>query len=398
MPMIQKITTTGYGYIEPTLDKARKNVSLVDGAVKKIEPITTAVIKKADGIADAGYKVVEDRVVAINGTISSVKDSAYKKASPVVDKVVDVKNKATGKALQVYNENPVILRTHQKGMSLCDSIEALIDRLLPEPETEAKKTSGKPEEKKLVLYRAIAIPFRIPARTIHIVAVKVDGAIAEIIVKAKWAVQLTKDQKEKLSACIAKNSRQLMDKVSNSSAVATLKNGKATATKKLEVARKSIAEGQRAIVVKCHIICERSGLIELKEITVEKMDQLHALAAQAAKSGCNGAYKLSQKVVGSERATIIFTKIGEKVPLVKSAVCPEGSTGSLEAAAAPAPGRQAGTGDTGAALQMPELMEKPQLKYPEAKETGVSAVKQDLSGLADLAAKFPGMQAPAESE
>jgi len=393
--MIQKITTTGYGYIEPTLDKARKNVSLVDGAVKKIEPITTAVIKKVDGIADAGYKVVEDRVVAINGTISSVKDSAYKKASPEVDKVVDVKNKATGKALQVYNKNPVILRTHQKGMSLCDSIEALIDRLLPEPETEAKKTSGKPEEKKLVLYRAIAIPFRIPARTIHIVAVKVDGAIAEVIVKAKWVVQLTKDQKEKLSARIADNSRQLMDKVSNSSAVVTLKSGKTTAAKKLEIARQSIVEGQRAIAVKCHIVCERVGLIELKEITVEKIDQLQVLAVQAAKSGCNGAYAITKKVAGNERATIIFTKIGEKVPLVKSAITPEASTGSLEAVAPPAPRLWAGTGDTGAVLQMPEpqLIQKPvmpAMKRSEAVDTGLSAAPKGLTltGLASLPEKL----------
>eukprot|EP00747_Dinoflagellata_sp_TGD_P160552 gnl/TRDRNA2_/TRDRNA2_177994_c0_seq1.p1 gnl/TRDRNA2_/TRDRNA2_177994_c0~~gnl/TRDRNA2_/TRDRNA2_177994_c0_seq1.p1 ORF type:complete len:190 (+),score=57.81 gnl/TRDRNA2_/TRDRNA2_177994_c0_seq1:730-1299(+) len=189
-----------------------------------------------------------------------------------------------------------------------------------------------------------------------------------------------------------------MDKVSNSSAVATLKNGKATATKKLEVARKSIAEGQRAIVVKCHIICERSGLIELKEITVEKMDQLQVVAVRAAKSGCNSAYMITKRVAGNERATIIFTKIGEKVPLVKSAICPEASTGSFEAAAAPAPGRQAGTGDTGAALQMPEvqqLMEEPQLRQPEAMKTGLPGLHQGLTGFADLPAK---LQAFAEAQ
>jgi hypothetical protein len=406
MPMLQKITSTGYGYVEPTLDKARKNVSLVDGAVKRIEPITTAVITKADGCVDAGYKVVEDRVVAVHGAVSSVKETAYKKVSPMVDKVVDMKHQASDKALKVYNENQMIVRTHQKGMSLCDSIEALIDRLLPEPETEASKTTAQKDkqvkDQQLVLYRAIALPFRIPARTIHIVTVKIDGAIAEIIVKAEWAVQLTKDQKAKLSAYIAENSRQLMDKVSNSSAVVTLKSGKTSAAKKLEIARKSIADGQREIAVKCYIACERAGLVKVKDLTVEKIDQLQVVALQAAKSGCNSVYILTKKVAGNERATIIFTKIGEKVPLVKSAIFPEASTGSLEAAAPPAPARlRAGTGDTGAALQMPEvqLIEKSQMKRSDAVDSHLSAAQQGalgLTDLSDLSAKLSGMLAREE--
>eukprot|EP00747_Dinoflagellata_sp_TGD_P153904 gnl/TRDRNA2_/TRDRNA2_177445_c2_seq1.p1 gnl/TRDRNA2_/TRDRNA2_177445_c2~~gnl/TRDRNA2_/TRDRNA2_177445_c2_seq1.p1 ORF type:complete len:192 (+),score=61.41 gnl/TRDRNA2_/TRDRNA2_177445_c2_seq1:2-577(+) len=180
-----------------------------------------------------------------------------------------------------------------------------------------------------------------------------------------------------------------MDKVSNSSAVVTLKSGKTAAAKKLEIVRKSIADGQRAIAVKCYIFCERVGIIELKELTVAKMDQLQIVAVRAAKSGCNGAYVLTKKVAGNERATIIFTKIGEKIPLVKSAISPEASTGSLEVVAppVPAPRLQAGTGEmrrpqSGAALQIPEVPQ--QLKRSEAVDTGLSAAPQTFSGFSGL--------------
>jgi len=387
--MIYQITTKGYGYVAPTVDKARKNLPLIDAVHQRIEPITATVIKKADGIVDAGYKVVEDRVVAIKGTISSAKGSVYQKASPVVDKVVAYKSAATGKALKAYNENPVILSVHKKGLSFCDMTEALIDRLLPEPVTEASKTGQKKDQQgkdTLVLYRAIALPFRIPARTIHIIAFKVDGMIQAMVVKAKWGVQLTRDQKAKLSKHVADSSRQLMDKVSNSSTIVSLKSGKTTAARKLEIARKSIADGQRAIAVKCYIVCEKFGLIELKEITFEKLDQLQIVAVSAAKAASTGAHTLTKRVAGDERATVIFTKIGEKIPLVKSAIFPEASTGSLEAVAPPAPARmQAGTGAPGpvrASLHMPQSRpvpwKPPQMKRSEAVETGLSAVPAHL--------------------
>jgi hypothetical protein len=286
-------------------------------------------------------------------------------------------------------------------MTFCDSFEAFIDRMLPEPPTDKKSppTDKKAKEQQLVLYRAVALPFRIPARTIHIAAFKIDGAVAAVIVKAKWAVQLTKDQKSKLSAKIAANSRQLMDKVSNSSAVVTLKSSKTAAAKKMEIAQKSIEDGKKAIKVKCYLVCERFGLIEFKDLTVEKIDQLQVVALQAAKSGCNTAYTFTKKVAGNERATIIFTKIGDKIPLVKSAISPQASTGSLEAVPPTVPARlQAGTGDTGAVLHMPEpqFVDKSQMKRVEAVDTGLSAAKpwmqQGATGLSSLSAMLPGLQ------
>jgi hypothetical protein len=275
----------------------------------------------------------------------------------------------------------MILKIHKTGMTLCDSTESLIDRWLPEPATDASKASEKKDQQgkeTIVLYRAISLPFRIPARTIHIISFKVDGITQELIVKAKWAVQLTKDQKEKLSAYIAENSRKLMDKVSNSTAVVTLKNGKTTAAKKLEVARKSLAEGQRAIAVKCHTVADRVGIIELRDITIEKIEQLQVIAISGAKSASNGAYVITQRVAGNERATFIFTKIGEKVPLVKSAVFPEASTGSSPRP--PAPARlKAATGDSGSFANISEVMSEAVEKPVAVLKRAAESVETDLA-------------------
>jgi hypothetical protein len=346
---------------------------------------------------DASYKAVEGGVEKVRGTISKAKGSAYQKVSPYVDKVVEYKTSARGKAAKAYNETAVVVSAHKTGLSFVDSAEALIDKWLPAPATE-KKTENKADSKDtLILYRMIALPFRIPARTIHIVAFKIDGMTQQIIVKAKWAVQLTKDQKAKLSKHIADNSRQLMDKVSNSSAVVTLKNGKTAMARKLEVAKQSIADGQRAVAVKCYIVCERFGLIELKELTVEKIEQLQCLAISSAKSASSSAYTVTKKVAGNERATVIFTKIGEKIPLVKSAIFPEASTGSLEVlppAPVPTHSLQAGTGGMGGTggpmppvlaaqnLQVPSL---PAPSFSQELADRFSALKRSAGVEADLA-------------
>merc|ERR1719235_1688487 len=131
----------------------------------------------------------------------------------------------------------MILRAHKAGVSFCDGTESLIDKWLPEPAAEKGKEAA---ETQALIPRTVALPFRIPARTIHICAFKVNGITQGIVVKAEWVVQLTKDQKCKLSTYIADRSRQLMDKVSNSTVVVTISDGKAAGARKLEIARQSI--------------------------------------------------------------------------------------------------------------------------------------------------------------
>jgi len=357
--MLQQITTTGYGYVAPTLDKARNYVPLLDStvtwSVQRIEPYASPLIQKVDGYIDAGYAVVERRAAPVVEKISSVRSSVYEKASPVVDKVLDLKTSANDRAQKIMNENKIVLRIHHTSLSLVDCTESLIDRFLPLPAEEKKESKdGEEGEETTVatqglIPRTIALPFRIPARTIHIVVFKMNGVTDRIVVKAQWVLQLTKDQKCKLSAHIADRSQQVMDRVSTSSAVVTLKKGKSNASRKLQVGRDSLEAGQRAVAVRFYIA---------KDFTIEKVDQLQCLAIAAAKSTTQVAYTVTKRVAGDDRATMICTKISEKVPRVVSIIFPEAqaSTGSLELTSpAPVPhAAAAGTGDTGAAVQAVE--------------------------------------------
>jgi len=396
--MLQQISSTGYGYVAPTLDKARKNVPMLNSTVQRIEPHMQVLIQKGDGIIDSSCAIVERRTATVRGGVVSVQG-----------KVSDLTTAASKRASRIINENPLILTVHKNSLALVDSTESLIDRLLPLPATEnedGKKV--KKVERTALIPRAILLPFRIPARTIHIVAFKAGGATQAIVVDVKWAVQLTQDQKAKLSAWIAHNSREMMDKVSSSTAVVTLKKSKSDAARKLQVARQSLSDGQRAIEARVYLVCERLHIIELKDLTVEKLEALQKNAAAAVKSATQMAYTATGRVAGNERATIIFERIGQRVPTIKSALIPEevpvkGSTGSLEAVAEQATTPLAPEGGTGAletevqammrtvvAAKLPppqarylpkesQLPQMPQMKRTEAVDTGLSAAQAGLS-------------------
>jgi len=260
--------------------------------------------------------------------------------------------------MKVYNENPIILNAHRTGMSLCDGTEALIDSWLPDPSEHTSKAHEEVSALALIP-RTIALPFRIPARSIHIMSFKVNGVSNGIVVKVHWALELTKDQKSKLSQYIAESSRQMIDKVCSSTVVVAFNSSKQTRARKLEVMGQSLANGKHAVATQCYDVCNRVGLIKVKDITVDKVEELQGFAASLGKSASKGAYTLTKRIAGDERATVIFTKIGEKVPTVQSAIFDEASTGSLEAMASEvAPQRaRAGTGDAGAAEPQPVAQE-----------------------------------------
>jgi len=56
--IVQDVAAYGYGYVSPTLDKARTKVSLFDSTVKRVETIIPQVICKADDVLGAAYVVV----------------------------------------------------------------------------------------------------------------------------------------------------------------------------------------------------------------------------------------------------------------------------------------------------------------------------------------------------
>eukprot|EP00747_Dinoflagellata_sp_TGD_P060212 gnl/TRDRNA2_/TRDRNA2_151929_c2_seq2.p1 gnl/TRDRNA2_/TRDRNA2_151929_c2~~gnl/TRDRNA2_/TRDRNA2_151929_c2_seq2.p1 ORF type:complete len:538 (+),score=134.33 gnl/TRDRNA2_/TRDRNA2_151929_c2_seq2:75-1688(+) len=243
---------------------------------------------------------------------------------------------------------PALDKVHKHGLVLVDNAEALIDRFLPLPATESKEVDE--EESSTILPRAIYLPFRVPARTIRIVAFKVGGVKEAIVVDAKWAVQLTQDQKAKLKAWIAHRSRETMDRVSSSTAVVALKQRKSDAARKLQIARQSISDGQRAVAVRVYIVCERLRIIEFKDLTIEKVEALQKYATSLAKSATQIAYSATGRIAGSDRAAIVFERIAQKIPIVKAALVPEepeGSTGALEADTQ-MPASQEDEGGTGA--------------------------------------------------
>merc|ERR1719203_2612882 len=109
--------------------------------------------------------------------------------------------------------------------------------------------------------RAIRLPFLLPVRAIHITIVKVQGGWDSCVVRAKWAVRLTADQKAKLMEHLASRSHAIADRATSSSIATNVRYGREGVSRKMQAALQSIAHGKKAVGVQCYKVCERFHII-----------------------------------------------------------------------------------------------------------------------------------------
>lgn len=301
MQLVDRVSTAGYSYVSPTINKACSVVPLLGKVKTRIEQYPPALIQKADVCIDT---VVTRAEVAIRDT------------------------------KQVIGQNALIMRAHKTTVAFVDTLDMLIDRYLPEPAAARSKDDEETvETSKPLIPRLLKAPFKIPVRMVHITVFKVTSGAEIVNVNIQWALKLTSDQKAKLQGLIRSRCSAIVDRASSSSLAVSLQQRKQGASKRVHAACASVAAGKNAMQVRCYKVCERLHIIEIKDYTLENVDLLQQSTAKRASdivmAVSKRVYDVTAFVAGKERATGLFTGIGKRLPIVKKAIRSTSSTGTL---------------------------------------------------------------------
>lgn len=392
MQVVDRITSSGYSYVSPAVDRACTAVPLLGGIKQRIEPYAPPLIHKADMCIDSVYGVVEYRTTALRGAVISagtkangLKDAAYVAVGERVTALNDKVTSVGEKTYKTIEESAVVTRVHKTSLAIVDKFDLLIDYYLPEP--EAKDGSKKEDATKLtqaLIPRMLKMPLKIPVRMMHISISKASDGYDVVQIKIQWAKGLTLDQKAKLQAYIKSQSQAITDKVSSSSVAIKLGQGKQNGLKMLQAALKSMGEAKDAIGVKCYILCDKLRLLEMKDwllstvgtlqqATIDRTSQLSVVVSKS-------AYGATSLIAGKDRATDIFTLVGTRLPFVKVALHASASTGALSDSSSHEAEQKTepSTGETGETAAVEKVAEKTPIEESAdvKEEIGEKATKE----------------------
>lgn len=168
----QHIATTGYGYVDPLVSKARCSVPIVDSAVHRMELVVPRVIRSAD-------RCVVAAVIAA--------DRQFARGIALV---------GSGRLHDLCST------AHSGCLELLDRSDDLIDWMLPLEEPEREKAARRQAQ---LIPRVLSMPWRIPVRCIKIIFIKARG-LAEVL----ETLNLT-DNKDLLLDRVSRTSEGLRD-------------------------------------------------------------------------------------------------------------------------------------------------------------------------------------------
>jgi hypothetical protein len=293
--VLQHITHTSYGYVDPYVEKARNMVPLLDATVNQMEPYFPPVIQAADMYIDAAQStagtqvaILQEKKVALQGTLSGLQIAASAKVQRFFGNV------------------------HASALVLIDRSDALVDRFLPLDDVEEKAQKDKANSSALVS-RALKLPLKIPLRCTRIAFVKAGGLTEAVML---FSSEQTRSLVETLAHC-----RHLIsDKVISVTApgLAIVRTGRDTMTSKLVFAYQSLVDGQQVVVAwisgRFYVVVTQLRLPEIKNWAFTKVANVREAAATAATHVSKGVYVASNRVVGDEWADCAFHKVGLQPP------------------------------------------------------------------------------------
>jgi len=293
--VLQHITHTSYGYVDPYVEKARNMVPLLDSTVNQMEPYFPPVIHAADMYIDAAQNtageqvaILQEKRVALQGVLSGLQNAASAKVQRLFGNV------------------------HSAAVVLVDRSDALVNRFLPLDEVEEKAQKDK-DMNSFLVSRALRLPVKIPLRFARVTFVKA-GVLTEA------AMLFSSEQTRSLVETLARCSHSISDKMISVTAPgrAIIRSGRDTITRKMLFAYQTLVDGQQVVVVwisgRFYVVVTQLRLPEIKNWTFTKVADMREASAMASTRVSRGVYSASTRVVGDEWADRVFHKVGLQVP------------------------------------------------------------------------------------
>jgi hypothetical protein len=340
MQVVDRIVSTGYSYVSPTVNKACDFVPVLGKVKQGIEPYPVALIQRVDGCIDTVYGVVEVRAAALRTAAKStgikaldLKHSAYTAVEERAIALGDVVTSTRGKAQKIVGESAVVVRVHKTSLAIVDTLDMLIDRYLPDPNDKNENEAVNDKRPKDLIPRMLYLPLKIPVRVLYISIAKTQDGCHVVQIGIQSAIKLTSDQKEKLQAAFLSRGRAIVDTVSSSSLVISLGHGRQYAFDMSQSALQSIDDGRKAVGAKCYNACERLHVIEMRDRSLKTLEAASQATLVRASDICSALsqrlYDVSSVVVGQDRADDMLTLLSKRLQFVKVVTHSTGSTEAL---------------------------------------------------------------------
>jgi len=287
---IHQATTKGFSLIQTPLGWARGKVALFDNAVVRLETVVPQVIGGADDIIDNAFGAVGTKALAVRKGVAA-------RVEPVQSKFSEVQGYLCVQTLTVV-----------------DTSERFIDRLLPEPATRAKRADvqdGKHDQDQGqgLVSRIAHLPFRVPVRVTMIMSVSASGAVDTIVLSGKQASNVVWEKQSQFAQHIMERAKPLTDKISavTSPALDGARSGKDIVLSRLHSGREVMIsrfhDGHEFVTVRVNNLVIRLHLVEARDWSVNRLDQVKSSTVSVFMSAVQGVHRTTSRVLGPQRAS-----------------------------------------------------------------------------------------------
>lgn len=301
---IHQATTKGFSLIQAPLGWARGKVALLDNAVVRLEAVVPHVIGGADDIIDTACGVVGTKALAVREGVAA-------RVEPVQNKFSEV---------QGY----LCVQT----LSVVDTSERFIDRLLPHPATKVEMDSGSDAQdgEQGLVSRIAHLPLRVPVRVTMIMYVTASGAVDTIVLSGRQASNVVWEKQSQFAQHVLERAKPLTDKVTavTSPALDRARSGKDVVFSRLhngrEVVISRFLDGHEFVTVRVNNLVIRLHLVEARDWSACRFDQVKTNTVSVYMFAVQGVHKATSRLLGPQRASYWLSTLQFPVDASKSEV------------------------------------------------------------------------------
>jgi hypothetical protein len=273
----QQVADKSYSLVEPRLGWVRSKSSFVDGVCGKIGTVVPPVLATADKYIDTTVEVVSSNASAVQGSMAS-------RVAPVQSKLVEI-------------QGVVVI----KSLSLVESSETMIDRLISLPEKAGEK---KEQEQHTIVSRIARLPFRAPVRMTCVVRIKANGAVESVVLTSKQVLGVASEKQAQFVQQMMARAKPLTDR-----AQSVADAGAARVCARRASAAKAMGDSREFIYFRVNNVLVRLRVVEAKDWTLSQGERARSNIVALILAATQVGHSMGSRVIGQERTSFVFSKL-----------------------------------------------------------------------------------------
>merc|ERR1712151_579099 len=213
-------------------------------------------------------------------------------------------------------------------LSVVDTSERFIDRLLPHPVIKVERDSGSDAQdgEQGLVSRIAHLPLRVPVRVTMIMYVTASGAVDTIVLSGRQASNVVWEKQSQFAQHVLERAKPLTDKVTavTSPALDRARSGMDMVFSRLhngrEVVISRFLDGHEFVTVRVNNLVIRLHLVEARDWSASRFDQVKTNTVSVFMFAVQGVHKATSRLLGPQRASYWLSTLQLPVDASKSEV------------------------------------------------------------------------------